>query len=157
VAACTANELAVALSDDSTAAKVAAALSKAAAAPHDPLQAVVAQAAQAIAIAMIQVTVQSDEETKRLTVDPPRPVHEAIAEAFGTSARQVLLFGDMDVLEGESFDDHGIEVGGALLSQDGLGWGETQREHQDAEGQRRGGGCRACGAGAQPRRSWSLW
>jgi len=30
-------------------------------------------------------------------------------EAFG-SERQRVLFGDTDVLEGESFEDHGIEV-----------------------------------------------
>jgi len=38
-------------------------------------------------------------------------VHEVIAEAFGCERQQVkrVLFGDRDVLEGESFEDHGIE------------------------------------------------
>ena len=66
--------------------------------------------------AMIEVTVQSDSDAgaKRLTVDPAQSVHEAIAEAFGCKSQQQVqrvLFGDTDVLEGESFEDHGVEVG----------------------------------------------
>ena len=54
------------------------------------------------------------EEDKRLTVDPAQRVHKAIAAAFGTKRHpQRVLFGDNDVLEGESFEDHGIEVNGA--------------------------------------------
>ena len=60
----------------------------------------------------ISITVSDTEEVKRLTVDPAQRVHEVIAEAFGCQSQQVqrVLFGDMDVLEGESFEDHGIEV-----------------------------------------------
>jgi len=57
---------------------------------------------------MISITVFSDTEAKRLTVDPTRPVHEAIAMC------SVCCFGDTDVLEGESFEDHGVEVGVTL-------------------------------------------
>ena len=123
VATCTTDELAVALSDPTTASKVKAALAKAAAAPQDPLQAITAKldgdidrvAAAMPAQAMIEVTVQSDNdaEAKRLTVDPAQSVHEAIAEAFGCKSQksvQRVLFGDIDVLEGESFEDHGVEV-----------------------------------------------
>jgi hypothetical protein len=67
-------------------------------------------------MAVIEVTVQSDSDAgaKRLTVDPAQSVHEAIAEAFGCKSQQQVqrvLFGDTDVLEGESFEDHGVEVG----------------------------------------------
>ena len=66
---------------------------------------------------MIEVTVQSDSdaEAKRLTVDLAQSVHEAIAEVFGCKSQkqvQRVLFGDVDVLEGESFEDHDAEVGG---------------------------------------------
>ena len=124
VATCTTDELAVALLDPATAAKVKAALAKAAAAPQDPLQAITAKpdgdiervAAAMPAQAMIEVTVQSDSDAgaKRLTVDQAQSVHEAIAEAFGCKSQQQVqrvLFGDTDVLEGESFEDHGVEVG----------------------------------------------
>ena len=129
VATCTTDELAVALSDPATAAKVKAALAKAAAAPQDPLQAITAKldgniervAAAMPAQAMIEVTVQSDSDAgaKRLTVDQAQSVHEAIAEAFGCKSQQQVqrvLFGDTDVLEGESFEDHGVEVGGVTRS-----------------------------------------
>jgi len=56
---------------------------------------------------MISVLVCSDngEEDKRLTVDPAQRVHKAIAAAFGTKRHpQRVLFGDNDVLEGESFE-----------------------------------------------------
>ena len=63
---------------------------------------------------MISITVCFDEEQdKRLAVDPAQPVHAAIAEGFGCERQhqvQRVLFGDTDVLEGESFEDHGIEV-----------------------------------------------
>ena len=45
-------------------------------------------------------------------------IHEAIAEAFGCERQeqvQRVLFGDMDVLKGESCEDHGIEVSGVTL------------------------------------------
>jgi hypothetical protein len=66
---------------------------------------------------MISVNMSSsdtDDEDKRLTVNPTKCVHEAIAEAFGCENSkwrivQRVLFGDIDVLEGESFEDHGIE------------------------------------------------
>ena len=68
----------------------------------------------------IEVNVQSDGDAggKRLTVDPGQAVHEAIAEAFGCERPEQVkrvLFGDMDVLKGESFEEHGIEVGGVTL------------------------------------------
>ena len=56
--------------------------------------------------------------TKRITVDPGQAVHVAVTEAFGCQRRQQVqrvLFGDMDVLDGERFEDHGIEVGGVTL------------------------------------------
>ena len=62
---------------------------------------------------MICVTVINHDEEKRLTVDPGQAVHDAIAEAFGCERQeqvQRVLFGDMDVLKGESFEQHGIEV-----------------------------------------------
>jgi len=62
---------------------------------------------------MIGVTVINHDEEKRLTADPGQAVHNAIAEAFGCERQdqvQRVLFGDMDVLGGESFDEHGIEV-----------------------------------------------
>jgi len=66
---------------------------------------------------MIAVTVSAaypdtddTNETKQLTVDPAQLVHEAIAEAFGKGKRQHVCFGDADVLENDSFVDHGIEV-----------------------------------------------
>jgi len=62
---------------------------------------------------MISITVNSDMEAKRLTVDPAQCVHEVIAAAFGCERRQQVqqvLFGDTDMLTGESFEDHGIEV-----------------------------------------------
>ena len=68
---------------------------------------------------MISITVYSDMEANRLTVDPAQSVHEAIAEAFGCQSQQQVqrvLFGDTDVLEGESFEDHGVEVGGVTRS-----------------------------------------
>jgi len=42
-------------------------------------------------------------------------VHEVIAEAFECHRQTVqrVLFGDTDVLEGESWEDHGIEVRGS--------------------------------------------
>jgi len=65
---------------------------------------------------LISITVFSDtDEHKRLTVATGRCVHEVIAEAFGYERQQEVqrvLFGDTDVLEGESFEDHGIEVAG---------------------------------------------
>ena len=67
---------------------------------------------------MICVTVTDHDEEKRLTVDPGQAVHDAIAEAFGCERQeqvQRVLFGDMDVLKGESFEDYGIEVGGVTL------------------------------------------
>ena len=67
---------------------------------------------------MICVTVTDHDEEKRLTVDPGQAVHDAIAEAFGCERQeqvQRVLFGDMDVLNGESFEDHGIEVSGVIL------------------------------------------
>lgn len=171
VATCTTGELAVALLDPTTASNVKAALAKAAAAPQDPLQAITAKldgdidrvAAAMPAQAMIEVTVQSDNdaEAKRLTVDLARGVHEAIAEAFGCKSQQQVqrvLFGDTDVLEGESFEDHGVEVSGvthgeqcsarclsALLPNSACVWpspgrGEAQRKHQDAEGECQGSG-----------------
>jgi hypothetical protein len=63
---------------------------------------------------MISVTVTDHDEKKRLTVDPGQAIHDAIAEAFGCERQeqvQRVLFGDMNVLEGESFEQHGIEVG----------------------------------------------
>jgi len=116
---------------------------------------------------MINITVYSDAGTKRLTVDPARPVYEAIAEVFGCDLQQQVqcgLFGDMDVLEGESFEDHGVEVGGVdhcckhapvcssvqqLTSGSAQfvccvphlpGRGEAQRKDQDAEGECQGSG-----------------
>jgi hypothetical protein len=68
---------------------------------------------------MISITVDSDMEAKRLTVDPAQSVHETIAAAFGCQSQQQVqrvLFGDTDVLEGESFEDHGVEVGGVAHS-----------------------------------------
>jgi len=68
---------------------------------------------------MISITVYSDMEAKRLTVDPAQSVHEAIAAAFECQSQQQVqrvLFGDVDVLEGESFEDHGVEVGGVTHS-----------------------------------------
>ena len=67
---------------------------------------------------MISVTVTDHDEEKRFTVDPGQAIHEAIAEAFGCERQeqvQRVLFGDMDVLKGESFEDHGIEVSGVTL------------------------------------------
>ena len=68
---------------------------------------------------MISIIVCSDEEQdKRLTVHPAQPVHAAIVEGFGCERKQQVqrvLFGDTDVLEGESFEDHGIEVWRYLL------------------------------------------
>ena len=68
----------------------------------------------------IEVNVLSDGDAggKRLTVDPGQAIHEAIAEAFGCERQeqvQRVLFGDIDVLKGESFEEHGIEVGGVTL------------------------------------------
>ena len=68
----------------------------------------------------IEINLQSDSDAgdKRLTVDPGQAVHEAIAEAFGCERQEQVkqvLFGDVDVLKGESFEDHGIEVGGVTL------------------------------------------
>jgi len=63
---------------------------------------------------MISITVTDHDEEKRLTVDPGQAIHDTIADAFGCERReqvQRVLFGDMDVLEGESFEKHGIEVG----------------------------------------------
>ena len=105
----------------------------------------------------------TDDEDKRLTVDLTQCVHVAIAEAFGCEKWQIVqrvMFGDIDVLEGETFEDHGIEVAFAentcarlpvpgrlrvhLLSDSAMpvwlcvwppGRGEVQREHQDAEGE----------------------
>ena len=124
VATCTTDELAVALLDPTTASKVKAALAKAAAAPQDPLQEcgdIERVAAAMPAQAMIEVTVQSDSDAgaKRLTVDQSQSVHEAIAEAFGCKSQQQVqrvLFGDSDVLKGESFEDHGVEVSGVTHS-----------------------------------------
>jgi len=61
---------------------------------------------------MIDVTVYANNETLRLTVEPVQLVHAAIAEAFGCSDGQVerVLFGEADVLDDQSFEDHGIEV-----------------------------------------------
>ena len=64
---------------------------------------------------MISVSVNSnmDDEAKRFTVDPAQCVHEAIAEAFGCERQQQVqrvLLGDMDVCEGESFEDHGMRL-----------------------------------------------
>jgi len=61
---------------------------------------------------MISITVRSDTDTKRICVAPAQPVHEAIAEEFGVAQQQVhrVFFGETDVLEGESFEDHGVEV-----------------------------------------------
>ena len=69
---------------------------------------------------MIYITVCSDtDETKRLTVNRAQCVHRAVAVAFGCERQeqvQRVLFGDdTDVFEGESFEDHGIEVGGVTL------------------------------------------
>ena len=67
---------------------------------------------------MISITVYSDMEAKRLTVDPAQCVHEVIAAAFGCERRQQVqqvLFGDTDMLKGESFEDHGIEVSMSVL------------------------------------------
>jgi DNA polymerase I-like protein with 3'-5' exonuclease and polymerase domains len=125
VATCTTDELVVALLDPITASKVKTALAKAAAAHQDQLQAVTAKldgdiervAAAMPAQAMIEVTVQSDSDAgaKQLTVDSAQSVHEAISEAFGCKSQQQVqrvLFGDTDVLKGESFEDHGVEVSG---------------------------------------------
>jgi hypothetical protein len=66
---------------------------------------------------MISVNVSSsdtDDEDKRITVDLAQCVHVTIAEAFRWEKWQIVqrvMFGDIDVLEGESFEDHGIEVG----------------------------------------------
>jgi hypothetical protein len=63
---------------------------------------------------MISVNVSSsdtDDEDKRLTVDLTQCVHVAIAEAFGCEKWQIVqrvMFGDIDVLEGETFEDHGL-------------------------------------------------
>jgi hypothetical protein len=110
---------------------------------------------------MISVKVRSDgDEAKLLTVDPAQSVHEAIAAAFGCESQQQVqrvLFGDTDVLKGESFEDHGVEVGGVtheqcsarclsvLLPNCACVWpspgrGEAQRKHQDAEGECQGSG-----------------
>ena len=113
---------------------------------------------------MISVKVRSDgDEAKLLTVDPAQSVHEAIAAAFGCESQQHVqrvLFGDTDVLEGESFEDHGVGVSGVahshreqcsalclsvLLPNCACVWpspgrGEAQRKHQDAEGEPQGSG-----------------
>jgi hypothetical protein len=47
-----------------------------------------------------------DAGAKRLTVDSAQSVHEAIAEAFECQSQQQVqrvMFGDTNVLEGESF------------------------------------------------------
>ena len=64
----------------------------------------------------ISISIWSDTDTKRLSVDPAQPVHEAIAEAFGVNKTYIqrIVFGDIDVVEGESFVDHGVEVGYSL-------------------------------------------
>jgi len=69
--------------------------------------------------ATIMVIIFSNMDvTKRIIVDPGQAVHVAVAEAFGCERQdqvQRVLMGDMDVLEGESFEDYGIEVGGVTL------------------------------------------
>jgi hypothetical protein len=108
-------------------------------------------------------------EDRRLTVDPAAGC--TMAEAFGCER---VLFGDTDVLEGESFEDHGVEVGGprfsllthcphrsvcvlcltaAHLCMLRVCW--RQREHQDTEGDCEGSS-RGAG-GMQPECSRSLW
>ena len=80
---------------------------------QNALDADVDRAASIVDGDMICVTVTDHDEEKRLTVDPGQAVHDAIAEAFGCERQeqvQRVLFGDMDVLEGESFEQHGIEV-----------------------------------------------
>jgi hypothetical protein len=60
---------------------------------------------------MINITVTNHDEEKRLTADPGQAVHNAIAEAFGCERQeqvQWVLFGDMDVLGGESFEDSAV-------------------------------------------------
>jgi len=64
---------------------------------------------------MIGITVMCNadmEEAIQLTVDPAQRVHEVVAEAFQCESEliQQVLLGEMDVLDGESFEDHGIEV-----------------------------------------------
>ena len=76
---------------------------------------------QAVDIIGISLFPPTMTRTSGLTVAPGRCVHEVIAEAFGYERQQEVqrvLFGDTDVLEGESFEDHGIEVAGvaALLT-----------------------------------------
>jgi len=46
-------------------------------------------------------------------------VQKEIASAFGCKSQQQVqrvLFGGTDVLEGESFEDHGVDVGGVTRS-----------------------------------------
>ena len=58
------------------------------------------------------VTVDTDAETRAISVRPTDAVHDAIAAAFGRPVEHIeeALLGDDAVQPGESFEQFGIEV-----------------------------------------------
>ena len=66
--------------------------------------------------ASILVEIQSDDETKMLTVRQCEGIHQVIAEGFAVEAYRIAFvrFGEDPVHEGDSFEDIGAEDGARL-------------------------------------------